>query len=82
LGGDEFVVVLSGVRSLADAQKVAEKLVAASKQPYEVFGGTVHVGASVGVAHGIEPGEGWEALVDRADRGLYKAKRAGRGQIG
>jgi diguanylate cyclase (GGDEF)-like protein/PAS domain S-box-containing protein len=80
LGGDEFAVVLKGVRDLANANRVADKIVAAARAPFEVDGKTLHIGASVGVAFGIQPGTGWRDLVSHADTLLYEAKRAGRGQ--
>ena len=80
LGGDEFAVVLKGVRDLANANRVADKIVAAARAPFEVDGKTLHIGASVGVAFGIQPGTGWRDLVSHADTLLYEAKKAGRGQ--
>ena len=80
LGGDEFAVVLKGVRDLANANRVADKIVAAARAPFEVDGKTLHIGASVGVAFGIQPGTGWRDLVSHADTLLYEAKKAGRGR--
>ena len=80
LGGDEFAVVLKGVRDLANANRVADKIVAAARAPFEVDGQTLHIGASVGVAFGLRPGAGWRDLVSHADTLLYAAKKAGRGR--
>lgn len=80
LGGDEFAVVLSGLRESANADRVAEKLVAAAHLPFEVGALRLHVGASVGVAFGIDPEGGWRELVARADAMLYRAKASGRGR--
>ena len=78
LGGDEFAIVLSGVREMAHALVVADKVVGAARQPFEVDGLVLDIGASVGVALGT--GADWNELLARADAQLYAAKQAGRGR--
>jgi len=79
LGGDEFAILLSGVRDGADAQRVADKVIDATLAPFDVEGNILRIGASVGVALGVQPHAGWSDLVARADAMLYEAKNAGRG---
>ena len=50
LGGDEFAIVQPGVRRAADAEALADKLLAAFAAPFELDGEEVHVGASIGIA--------------------------------
>jgi diguanylate cyclase (GGDEF)-like protein len=71
LGGDEFAVLLSPG---ADPLGVAARIVAALGEPVTVEGGTVRVGASVGVATGRSP-----RVLRDADHAMYEAKRAGKG---
>jgi diguanylate cyclase (GGDEF)-like protein/PAS domain S-box-containing protein len=80
LGGDEFAVAMTGVRELAHAEFVADKIVDAAKLPFVIGVLEVGVGASVGVAFRVEAASGWQGLVERADTNLYRAKAAGRGQ--
>ena len=80
LGGDEFVILLCGVGRLAIAEAVAQKVVAAVGAPFDVDGERLEIGASVGVAFGVEPGGDWRDLVARADAALYRAKASGRGR--
>jgi diguanylate cyclase (GGDEF)-like protein/PAS domain S-box-containing protein len=80
LGGDEYAVLLFGVREAGHANVVAEKIIAVASAPFDVQGQQVHIGASVGVALGVRDAEGWQELVSRADTQLYRAKLAGRGQ--
>ncbi len=77
LGGDEFVVLLDGVRGLDDATAVAEKVLAAVRVPVAVGETMVAPTASIGIAL-LEPGEGEDCVIARADAALYTAKEAGR----
>lgn len=81
MGGDEFAVVLSGVREPAHAERVARKIVEAAATPFKVEALHLLVGASVGVAMRGGPSESWDELMARADDRLYQAKRSGRGRV-
>lgn len=80
LGGDEFTILLPGVADPAQAMRVADKVLAAARAPFELDGCTLAVSASVGVALGLQPQAGWRELVARADAMLYRAKAEGRGR--
>lgn len=81
-GGEEFVVLLSHA-SEADALEVAEKLrkaiaeIDTSWSHEQPFG---HLSLSIGVAE-LKEGEDGAALVQRADRAVYVAKREGRDRV-
>jgi diguanylate cyclase (GGDEF)-like protein len=86
LGGDEFAVLLLDRESQAEAETVAQRVLAAIDQPYTVHGKPARVGASIGlVTSGAQlDGEarvGAAELVDRADQAMYEAKRAGKCQV-
>lgn len=78
MGGDEFAVVLNDVRTQTHADAVADKIVEIARLPFTIGDVQVKVSASVGVAHGLDPGKGWQGLVDDADAAAYRAKGAGR----
>ena len=80
LGGDEFGVALCGIRSHADAQRVAENILAAINAPMQVGKDSISIGASVGIATNATGEGGWQALIQHADEMLYRAKRTGRGR--
>ncbi len=80
LGGDEFAILLAGAGSLDNAETVADKVVAAVAGAFDVEGLRLEIGASVGVAFGVEPGGDWRELIRRADAALYRAKASGRGR--
>lgn len=80
LGGDEFVIVLEQVAHAQDAATVAEHIVQQLQVPFALADGTTaHIGASVGIALFPHDGTNADQLLERADRALYSAKRAGKG---
>ncbi len=80
VGGDEFAIVLAGVRNAAHAEAVADTVLATTADPFAVGDLRVAIGASVGLALGVEAHEDMRDLVRRADAKLYEAKGAGRGR--
>jgi diguanylate cyclase (GGDEF)-like protein len=77
-GGDEFVVLLNEVRTLADATLTAEQVLLAMAEPHLVAGQRLHVSLSIGVTLFPDDGESPEALIQTADTAMYQAKQAGR----
>jgi diguanylate cyclase (GGDEF)-like protein len=81
IGGDEFVVVATGVGSVAGALVVAERLLVAFQEPFRLRGSDVYSSASVGLVF-VDPlgddGEDAESLIRDADTAMYQAKAAGR----
>ncbi|MEY2451443.1 MAG: hypothetical protein QOD92_1017 [Acidimicrobiaceae bacterium] len=78
IGGDEFTVLLRNVPDTAAARHVADRLLAAARDPFQVEGDEAKIGLSVGIALS-EPGATADALLERADEALYEVKRAGGG---
>ncbi|CAN5338259.1 PleD family two-component system response regulator [soil metagenome] len=83
LGGEEFVVVMPDTR-LEDAHRIADRIRRdIGSAPFRVMGGKEHltVTVSVGVSASLGSGDTPEALLKRADEGVYAAKAAGRNQV-
>jgi diguanylate cyclase (GGDEF)-like protein len=79
LGGDEFVVVAEGMSLAAGPELIAERLLAALKQPFKLKGAEdtrLIVTASVGVAMGDRATA--EELLRDADIAMYRAKWEGK----
>lgn len=77
LGGEEFMVLCPGSNA-AQARSLAQELWQGLRStPVDGVG---RVTASFGVA-GWRPGEGADALLLRADSGVYAAKQAGRDRV-
>ncbi len=73
IGGDEFVVVCRDGGAVGDA--VMTRIRHALAQPYRLDDATeVSVRASIGRAES-RPGEGFDELLERADRAMYDDKR-------
>jgi diguanylate cyclase (GGDEF)-like protein/PAS domain S-box-containing protein len=76
-GGDEFVVVLPHARSVDAAGDVAAKIHAALTRPVVVDELEIPVTVSIGLAV-LGPDDDLDAVLARADRALYRAKRSGK----
>ncbi len=77
MGGDEFVLLLPDVESMATAQEVVDRARHAVQQPTMVDNHELTVGFSAGLAVGT-PGDVAEMLLRDADTALYAAKESGR----
>lgn len=94
-GGDEFVVMLNELdanktKSTAEAELVAEKILAALSAPYQLtikqegqpdalveHRGSVSIGVTLFISNEI----GHEAVIKQADQAMYQAKEAGHNRI-
>ena len=81
-GGDEFCVLLSRVRSKAEALRIAERLLEKVKAPMVVGNGrAVRVGASIGIAISSNIHSRPEDLIRDADAAMYRVKERGKNGI-
>ncbi len=78
-GGDEFVVVLGGFATRAEARRRAAALAQAVRGPLTFGAHRVRVAASLGLAVFPDHGATAESLIANADVAMYAAKRAGCG---
>jgi diguanylate cyclase (GGDEF)-like protein len=79
LGGDEFAILLTRDPDEHRAHAIAERLHERLRDPYEIEGRRVDVGASIGVAVFPDHGEDVASLMRGADAAMYRAKRRGGG---
>jgi diguanylate cyclase (GGDEF)-like protein len=80
-GGDEFVLVVEGLKHAHDGRIVAQKTLKAVLAPFELAGHQLHVGASIGISVYPDDTTDLEALIRLADAAMYDAKRSGRNRI-
>jgi diguanylate cyclase (GGDEF)-like protein len=76
LGGDEFCVLLPDVVGTTEAISVAQRVVAALEDPFEIDGMTMAVEASCGIAVAPEHGASADLILQRADVAMYVGKRS------
>lgn len=78
LGGDEFAALLPRLGDIAQAQALAERLIATMRTPILIQGMEMMVGASIGIAccptHAVESA----MLLRQADVAMYAAKQSGK----
>jgi diguanylate cyclase (GGDEF)-like protein/PAS domain S-box-containing protein len=77
LGGDEFVILAEDLDSDAEALAVAERVLHALEEPFQVGSAEVSMLASVGVSITHDPEAEPEDLLREADVAMYRAKGAG-----
>ena len=77
--GDEFALLQHALDGQAAAGPLAEAIIAALDEPFELEGHQIAVGASVGIAQATSAGADRAELSRRADMALYAAKCEGRG---
>jgi predicted signal transduction protein with EAL and GGDEF domain len=80
VGGDEFIVVLTGRPTASYAQQIAEEIQSALAAPFLYEGYEFVVTPSIGIALFPEHGGDAQSLLKNADGAMYEAKASGRNQ--
>jgi len=78
-GGDEFVVLQTGTDRHQDAEWLAQRVARALKEPFEIDGHRMDIGASIGIAMAPHDGVDVDQLLKKADMALYATKTGGGG---
>ncbi|HKR80447.1 MAG TPA: EAL domain-containing protein [Nitrospira sp.] len=78
LGGDEFTVLLTNLRDVQDASKVARRILEALARPFLVGGQEIFVTVSIGIAVFPVDGDSVDVLLKNSDTAMYHAKEQGR----
>ena len=77
-GGDEFAILLDGIRDPSDAIRVAEKIQEALLRPFELGGHEAFTSASIGIALSTGGYDQPDYILRDADTAMYRAKDAGK----
>ncbi len=76
-GGDEFAVLLQDFGSVSRVAFIAERLIVALSQPFQIGEHELQAGVSIGVCIYPEDGSDIGSLLKNADTAMYQAKAAG-----
>lgn len=78
LGGDEFGIILPNISRRSDVSELADKLIAATNQPFDVNQYTLHLSISIGISICPDDGRSVQEMLKNADTAMYKSKERGR----
>jgi len=74
MGCDEFVLLMDSIKTPEDTVAIANKIIAATAQPFKLTGIEIHTSISIGIAIYPENGETREVLLKNADTAGCSAK--------
>ena len=77
-GGDEFTIVLAGMKSVGKIADIADAIIQRLKMPIELSGNQVVIGTSIGVAVYPLDAKDRDGLLHCADMAMYHAKEEGK----
>ena len=78
MGGDEFTILLDELKSPADAELAAQRIIQALSEPFELGSKEVFTSASIGIALGGANYDHPEEILRDADTAMYRAKSLGK----
>lgn len=81
IGGDEFIMLLPTIETELDAIVVADKILHALSQRFELDGHSLQLSTSIGIATYPEHGSDEKLLIKHADIAMYHAKKSGRNNV-
>lgn len=77
-GGDEFIIILTGITRQENVTLIVNKILHAMSLPFYFDSHEIFVSVSVGIALFPRDGEDENTLMKNADSALYRAKEEGR----
>jgi diguanylate cyclase (GGDEF)-like protein len=81
VGGDEFIVVLTGLSDAAQAEQAAKTILSAHAAPFLQSSYELVVTPSIGIATFPQHGDDVPSLLKNAEGAMYEAKSSGRNQL-
>jgi diguanylate cyclase (GGDEF)-like protein/PAS domain S-box-containing protein len=78
IGGDEFVILLTGLKDDNYSTRLAERIISALKPAFKIDRHEIYSSFSIGIALYPNDGKDAEALFKSADSAMYRAKSQGK----
>jgi diguanylate cyclase (GGDEF)-like protein len=78
VGGDEFVAIIAGVKTVEAASIRAREMIETLQGPFKLQSNHATIGVSIGIAMYPAHGTTYDDLLIRADLAMYVAKNSGR----
>ncbi|MDT7541161.1 MAG: hypothetical protein QOE33_1065 [Acidobacteriota bacterium] len=79
-GGDEFAILLNGIKHSTEAFSVTERILREVETPFRLSGYDVFTSTSVGIALSTTGDASTEEILRDADTAMYRAKEQGKGR--
>ncbi len=79
-GGDEFAILLNGIKNSGDALLVTERILREIELPFKLCGYDVFTSTSIGIALSSIGYSNSEEILRDADTAMYRAKEQGKGR--
>jgi len=80
MGGDEFTLLMEGIRDGGCGAQRADTIIKALEPPFAISGHELFVGASIGISLFPDDGGSVDELLRNADAAMYQAKDGGKGR--
>ncbi len=78
LGGDEFTIILQDIAETGDSAVVAQRVIEALSEPFQLNRFEAFIGASIGITTYPSDGKDAITMLRNADMAMYRAKESGR----
>ena len=78
MGGDEFVVILTGLTEPEYLGRVVQNIIDAMSMPFSLDSNISYISASIGIANYPSDVDNMASLISAADQAMYVAKERGR----
>lgn len=77
LGGDEFIILLGEITSIAESKLLLDRVTETLSEPYKLVEDDIHISASIGFTM-TSGGDDLDAMIRQADKAMYSAKQMGK----